>query len=272
MPPYDFGAVAVVDGRTIKITPLRTANVPPPMSMFEVEAARTAIDVAFSGDNSSMAVLHHGGVDLYSWQTKNGRSILPRLVAKYSFDDAGNVERPLQISFAPSGHLFVLYFRTGLKACKIVPVDGAESVTIKDSVTFIEEVSFVQANSTAATSEHQNGLCVQTQAGRLLCLRGHGEPAEALPAGFPSHLPWVEVSEIQGETIAFGMSRSGHLYANSRLLVKNCTSFLVTGDHLVFTTSNHLLKFAHLTGIEGMPPFAPTAHLFSQVPLESFKY
>lgn len=47
------------------------------------------------------------------------------------------------------------------------------------------------------------------------------------------------------------MSRNGVLFANQRLLAKNCTSFLLTPAHIVFTTSQHLLKFVHITNVEG---------------------
>ena len=41
------------------------------------------------------------------------------------------------------------------------------------------------------------------------------------------------------------------MYANKRVLAKNCTSFLVTPSHLLFTTSQHLLKFVHLNRVDG---------------------
>lgn len=49
------------------------------------------------------------------------------------------------------------------------------------------------------------------------------------------------------------------LYANGRLLAKNCTSFKVTPAHLVFTTTQHLLKFVHLASVHDLevPPDEP---------------
>lgn len=46
------------------------------------------------------------------------------------------------------------------------------------------------------------------------------------------------------------MSRTGSLYANKRLLAKNSTSFMLTPAHVVFTTTQHLLKFVHITSVE----------------------
>ena len=83
-------------------------------------------------------------------------------------------------------------------------------------------------------------------------LHSHAYANHSLAAcGFPSHLPWFEVVPHEDGHIAFGMSKNGHLYADSRLLVKNCTSFVVCPAHLIFTTTTHLLKFVHITNAHG---------------------
>ena len=48
------------------------------------------------------------------------------------------------------------------------------------------------------------------------------------------------------EDVIFSLSESGTLFANERRLVRNCTSLLITPVLLIFTTSQHLLKFVHL--------------------------
>ncbi|KAI9715988.1 MAG: hypothetical protein M1812_005622 [Candelaria pacifica] len=76
----------------------------------------------------------------------------------------------------------------------------------------------------------------------------------------------MEVIHYNDEPIAFGLSRSGHLYANKRLLVKNCTSFLVTAAHLIITTTQHLLKLIHITSVEDDLQLTELPEL--QVPLD----
>lgn len=51
--------------------------------------------------------------------------------------------------------------------------------------------------------------------------------------------------------VVFGLADNGFLFANERLLARNCTSLLVTSAHLIFTTGQHLLKFVHMTRIDG---------------------
>ena len=58
-PPHDIGLVAVIDGKILKVTPLRTKNIPPPMSFDEIELPEIALDVAINEHGSEIAVLHH---------------------------------------------------------------------------------------------------------------------------------------------------------------------------------------------------------------------
>jgi hypothetical protein len=88
----------------------------------------------------------------------------------------------------------------------------------------------------------------------LRLFRGHQSSPVWLQSGaamplssqFKSHLPWFEVVNFGESQVAFGLSRNGHLYANTRQLVKNCTSFVLTPRHLIFTTNNHFVKYVHL--------------------------
>lgn len=244
--PNDYGAVAVIDGKIVKVTPFRTANVPPPMAMFDIDAPGTVIDVAFSQDNSIMAVLHQAGIDMYAWQTRNERSLPPRRVAQCSFLSEGLLGSAFQISFASDSEPSVLYFNEGLKICRLSHVAGSEKLVAHETISPEDEVTLTQMNvhTDVSIGGNSTALLAQARSGTLLRLTdGAFEP---LSNGFPVQLPWVETAEIDGDIVAFGLSRSGHLYASSRLLVKNCTSFLVTPKHLIFTTSSHFLKFVHL--------------------------
>ena len=241
-PPHDFGAVGVIDGQTLKITPFRTANVPPPMAMFELEVESSIIDVVFAPDNSRFWVLHHTGIDAYSLGTKDGRCLAPKLVTRHLLN-ATNGGIPLQLSTADDG-------------VRILAV-GGESVVIS-SVALDQEsdktsVHMVEADAVSSIGQYtiNDGLhaFAQEHSGRLVQVSR--DATEPLPVSFPTSLPWSEITEHNGELLAFGLSKGGHLYVNSRQLVKNCTSFLVTPSHLIFTTSNHLLKFAHLDRPEG---------------------
>ncbi|KAK0313780.1 putative elongator complex protein 1 [Friedmanniomyces endolithicus] len=67
VPPNDHGLVAVIDGKRLKITPLRTANMPPPMAFDEIELPETANDVAFNRIGTGITIVH-SNKDVTRWE------------------------------------------------------------------------------------------------------------------------------------------------------------------------------------------------------------
>lgn len=244
-PPNDFGAVAVIDGQTLKMTPFRTANVPPPMSMFDLELPSSIVDVAFNGLNTLMAVLHRHGVDVYQWQTKGERSVRSTLLTSIKFPDSSKTAS--QVCFTSDESICVLT----LEAWGTLDFYNTQSGEVISTV----EISSTDTPTPVSSISSPSGLSdnhahAQSRSGNIYTI----SVAEALnPIGraLSPPLPWCEYTSIDDETVAVGMSRNGHLYANSRLLAKNCTSFLMTPDHIVFTTANHFVKFIHLLSPDG---------------------
>ena len=65
-PPNDIGIVAVIDGKKLKVTPLRIANIPPPMAFDEIDLPDNALDVAVSESGTEIAVLHSDFVSIWN--------------------------------------------------------------------------------------------------------------------------------------------------------------------------------------------------------------
>ncbi|KAM7208473.1 IKI3 family domain containing protein [Naviculisporaceae sp. PSN 640] len=244
-PPHDHGAVAVIDGQTIKFTPFRTANVPPPYAFSELDLSSPAIDVAFSQDGSSMAVLHQVGVSFFALEAKGPRLLPPRLIetALFGLEEFQLYEESLlQIAFSGPTEVQVLQMAGGLG---LITYDFAAQENKQWTRTLNSE-------TIAAISSFEegsvDGVVAQDRFGKLT--RIFGEGSISLDAKFPTFLPWSSFVTHNEQLLAFGLSRNGHLYANSRQLVKNCTSFAVTNSHLIFTTSNHLVKFVHLASVD----------------------
>ncbi len=244
-PPRDFGAVAVVDGTAIKVTPFKMANIPPPMAMYEVTAGSSVVDIAFSQDNSFMVVLHHGGLNAYSWQAKETRSLPPALLSKLEFDtpESTRYETPaMQLCLSGQNTVHVLHRGEDLAVTTYDLDLSGGKISLMASHGVKPGSSLVASNTgtTAYTQDHH---------GQLFPI-GEVDSGGA-HAKFPTQVPWAEVITHDNKSLAFGLSRSGHLYADARLLLRNCTTFLVTPEHLILTTSNHLLKFIHLDDVDG---------------------
>ncbi|KAL9046762.1 MAG: hypothetical protein Q9214_000486 [Letrouitia sp. 1 TL-2023] len=159
-PPGDYGVVAVIDGKILKITPLRIANVPPPMALHEISLKENAKDIAIS--------------------TYGGKEPQPSQVA----------------------------------------------------------LKFEVLHSTGPPSTYGTDITAQ-------------------------NLPYeiYESSTVPIESSVFRLTENGALFAKERLLSRNCTSFVETPYHLIFTTAQNLLKFVHMTAVENMevPLDAPEA-------------
>jgi elongator complex protein 1 len=250
-PPNDYGAVAVIDGKDLKLTPLGSANIPPPMALYEVTVPHNISDVAFSSDTSSIVILHLSGIAIYSWEIKSTSSSPPALFGRITFKNTLGNATPQQICFHEEGDILTLHqsetSEPSLRKYGFSKETGRVEEKTAEAVNFSTPLmisSFGQDGMTYPFSQGASGVLQPLSFGQPLV-------AASFAASFPMFLPWVEIITFLDEKIAFGMSKNGHLYANSRLLVKNCTSFLVTPLHLIFTTTTHLLKFVHIAKIEG---------------------
>ncbi|KAJ4405808.1 putative elongator complex protein 1 [Neurospora sp. IMI 360204] len=235
-----MGDVAVVDGRTIKFTPFQTANVPPPMALYDIEVDYPVTDIAFSKDASQMAVLHQKGMHLFALEKQgpSGRRAAPKLLKTIPLD---NFENKCQLQIAVSAPFQVQVLSLDDFQLQITGWDFNEELMLGEVGVGLQAVTLTSADETSV----EDGTVVQDRQGNIT--RVSVETGETVLGKFPTLLPWATYTTYEDQFIAFGLSRNGHLYANSRQLVKNCTSFVVTDKHLIYTTSNHFVKFIHLT-------------------------
>ncbi|KAG0652209.1 iki3 [Hyphodiscus hymeniophilus] len=255
-PPQDHGVVAVIDGKTIKVTPLQTANVPPPMALHEFVVNTNVIDVAINWNATLIAVLHQLGISMFEWQGVAASGSGPVLTARFTFEkDQTSAQTCQQISFSENNEVLVLQQSEKGSVVRRYGFDD-------DTGRMEEKLSPDSPSLTISTlSSFSNGIAskafVQDVSGDLHNLVFGGQ--SFAHCKFPTQLPWVEMVPHGDDYVAFGMSSNGQLYANSRVLIKNCTSFLVTPSHLIFTTTSHLLKFVHITTVQDLevPPDDP---------------
>lgn len=244
--------MAVIDGNKLKLTPFRSANIPPPMALYEVTVQQSISDVAFSPDTSSIAVLHQGGIAIYRWKINSMSSSAPVVTGRIAFENALEDVAPQQICFNGEGDILTLLQSEPSNPC--LQAYGFSEETGRVEVKDCEGTNF--SFSLLISPFSQDGvtyLFAQEESGDLLSLTLQSSGRPLVSMSLPMFLPWVEIITTGDGKIAFGMSKNGHLYANSRLLVKNCTSFLLTPLHLIFTTTTNVLKFVHITKVEGQP-------------------
>ncbi|KAL8808594.1 MAG: hypothetical protein Q9200_004213 [Gallowayella weberi] len=177
LPPFDYGVVAVIDGKILRVTPFRQANVPPPMALYEIKMAANTNDVRVTLRNSEFEVSNH-------------------------------------------------------------PLFQIQALHLGRTSTYVLD-------------------CSKTEPPTEVQKEGHLEPNQLDPSVW--RLSFETISPLE-EPKKFMLEENGVLLFHGRLLVRGVTSYLVTLSHLIFTTSQHMLKFVHLaTDLEELeiPPDTP---------------
>ncbi|CAZ85562.1 unnamed protein product [Tuber melanosporum] len=236
--PDDHGVLAVVDGTTLKLTPLRVANIPPPMALTEVELKSTPVDVAISPTGRLIAVLRDKALDLIRWDFARNKLVSgPILTSDIMEFDTGQCFR--QISFADDETLGVVCDMKVGSALQVISIPNNRQAISKCTHEF-------QNGATAArlggVPDHKH-LFYQDSERKVYFYDTENKSAKFVTQ-LPAICPWLEVAFYQ--KMVFGLSGDGRLYVNSKSIASNCTSFAITPAHLVFTTTRHFVKFVHL--------------------------
>ncbi|CAD6571565.1 MAG: hypothetical protein ASARMPREDX12_004578 [Alectoria sarmentosa] len=253
-PPNDYGVVAVVDGKRLKLTPMRLANVPPPMALHEIEINSSIIDVAITirsnpRPRAVIGVLHHQGYCQFEWSLKSMVQNPPvcRLYLQTSF--SGNAS--LLFSKCIDSSSFTITGEDGDHLGQISLYETDIEGMIKNSWNPKSKTYVVLDHNGKPNSEESDarvrGFNVVGMAGIELALSPLSlQTVDATVCGFEIEHA-VNGLANGAETpatkdVVFSLAENGSLFANERRLARNCTSFLVTPAHLIFTTSQHLLK------------------------------
>ena len=252
------------------MTPFRVANVPPPMALQKIERRSNIVDAAIFGEGADtfIAVLEGSSLSIYGWDVRKGPTSAPCLLATiglgpFLFQDFTrqvimlNKFEVLVLASARSGSI-IHAFRLDSSSLKHVRSTQSPAVTsIVTPATALSATPYLhftasgEVSADAALFDSENhsmgnmktALTVfpkQTSEIKLMDIRSQS-------CNDQFHMP----AETNNETIAFGLTPSGSLFANKRRLANNCTSFLVTPAHLIYTTTLHFLKLVHMTTVEG---------------------
>ncbi|KAL1895010.1 putative elongator complex protein 1 [Ceratocystis pirilliformis] len=241
-PPKDLGAVAVIDGTSLLVTPFASANVPPPMALLTLSAKSPISHVAFSSNNSVLAVINSSAIEFYAIKTKNGKFSAALSIVKIEL--SAQLWQTI-IDISPVGPRHFVLTEVGEEnspSLNLITVDPSSK-----SLGIIKGMELEDIPPVALGIPSNNGFLRVEGSGNIF--RVDTELGCIVPsmAVLPNNLPNWAVVTVNGSEIGVGLSRNGVLYAGKRALAKNCTSFLTTPNHIVFTTSAHLVKFVHLT-------------------------
>lgn len=272
IPPNDHGIVAVIDGQTLKLTPFKQAGVPPPMAFCEVNFDYSITDCAVSRDGQWLAALTTHTLEFCEWAVRTAQGTKGSQTATRFLPKVQSYSLPLLAvntsTAADDKHLrYTQVVLKGNEAYILAPPQGPTNTAVmrkaawKDSVSSASfDESFPGTGGNVFVSKVIGNLLVDTAheavfvthstsslTGSLDCSSMPDRMRLMLPGAQPnstlfrlpdnSDLPYAKVS----------LSPQGSLHADKILLARDCTSYILTDAHLIFTTAQHLLKFVHLT-------------------------
>ena len=262
---------------------MSVANFPPPMALHTLETDENITDVAISDskhfaekDKVLLAILQQKHLSLYEWNMKSTAGAKPLLKRHILLEDSpGSLEnRCLQITSPADGNINVLRStRTGTRLHGF-DIDGSpchdtdlniyghvdSMVTQVVGGTKSPACLIVDSRSRAGSMTGKDETLRSDQP--LLC-RDVATPVVDSVMYYDASsgdLANGDTSALNTPQIFFYLTENGSLFADNRCLAKNCTSFLVTPAHLIFTISQHLLKFVHMGSEAGrleVPPDSP---------------
>ncbi|KAA6410390.1 MAG: elongator complex 1 [Lasallia pustulata] len=286
--PNDYGVVAVIDGKIVKLTAFRIANVPPPMASHDLVLASNVVDIAVTGNGSTscgtrIAVLHSGEICLYEWKLQARLPSKPSLISFVELPSSDIFQSMnQQIVFMDNYRLLV--WLTGREGSSLSTFVTHANTVRYDASLFQRGVRSLIAPAAAVREIGASSAFIfldnnEVRGASSLFSKIEGQhPLGSTKVRLPTFTPRTEVVEYCGKSspradsygngltdidyghlIAFGLTDDGFLYANEKQLARNCTSFLVTPAHLIFTTTQHLVKFVHMATVDELeiPPDTP---------------
>ena len=273
IPPHDYGLISVIDGTSLKITPLRISNVPPPMALAEISVRSNIVDVTYAhgceNDSSTVTfgVLDQTELSIFVWNLKEDASgtLKRSAVCDLGLESPSLGEDPLrmarQIAFADYENLLMLSSGSQGSLLTTLKLRRDSLQLVRTATTaFVTELVSLSAGDSSSLHLWSKSLVTPFSDGMIdnngreldVALEDLGSPQTKIPPSSENvALARFEDDDSGGNVaykqIVFALQRNGILTADGVLLARGCTSFLITTSHLIFTTSQHLLKFVHLT-------------------------
>ncbi|EGW35680.1 uncharacterized protein SPAPADRAFT_147183 [Spathaspora passalidarum NRRL Y-27907] len=238
----DLGMTLVVDGSTVKITPLAIANVPPPISFRELEIEGNVTDVAISKSNTKYAAITSTSDLVFSElsieEMKSGKH--PQPMSHVSANTFMNqIEVAKQVAFINDTFVAIAIEAPGYSRIAIFEVDDIKNPTFNETVEPSAKLVLMKSRADYGAIVFQTVDCRVVQ----LDSTQNFQPITTFPQ--LCHSFDVVVLE-NGDFFTYGISRNGKLFANELEVCSGVTSLKVTDSHVLFTTVQAKLCLVHL--------------------------
>lgn len=248
--PFDYGLVAVIDGKTLKLTPLKHANVPPPMAYTEMIMDENILNCAISRTCQRVAVLTRSHLYLCTLEmnqvsAKSGAILRHTRNTTMQKRDIAMSPRPTQLVIKNDDAVFLLAPANSISNPRAFCYQHTWVATQNQSSDLMTRDINIPLNTTQIITDSvqesiwfctgKDILPLSTDSNFTTTLREIAVPTIATFAG-----------GFDEERVAISLSKDQELFIGDTPRVSQVTSYAVIDSHLVYTTSNHLLRFVNL--------------------------
>ncbi|CAH1762567.1 10141_t:CDS:10, partial [Entrophospora sp. SA101] len=240
----NMSPIAVIDGATIKLTPFKIMNVPPPMSAFSVGLTNNATFISFLSSNdgsNDFLVLQADqniSINFYEWSGALETPLKPpTLLGTISIPDINNGALLRQVTWVNKNVLLCLRYNqeTGNDdLIKIIVKFNNEEENKQFIVSSYKSYSLsYRVIRLYSNSNYENIFIESCDASvyQVVC-------------------NWICSTKIgaekRDEVVLIGLSGSNKLCVNNEIIEAYCTSIFIHNDFLIFTNSNHIVRFLPL--------------------------
>lgn len=231
----DKSTVAVIDSNRVLITPLAISNIPPPMAALTLEVDHPIYAIALD---------YKKATDMYIFSCNDTVTMLSLKLDIESRECSRNIFKFRDIqkyqNFTLVGDKKFLATRALEGKCEIVIVNLTDEVSVKTIANLDHQVVAVASNGFTLV---MNDGSVSMFDGSVDQLR----PLFRIDLNLKLNFNQLLSIEFQGKTALLSLLQDMTLlYDDKVLLSTSCTSFRVTENYLIYTTTENHLHFLRL--------------------------
>lgn len=238
------------------------------MSHSEIAVSENILDCSVSFSGNRIVILTASCIELYEWNFQSKPAVAPTKLASWPFEQqakTGSNTRFRQIVLQRESRIRALaHTADGESKILHLAVNDSkaalEELGVDKAAFDSEQVSLAENILTDTSHEYfwwlnATGLVRSGRGDMSLSSTVHVSCAVVLVEGSgkkdTNEYALRDGDDPTRSVHIFSLSRKGELFANEKLLTRGCTSFVTTDAHLIFTTSQHLLKVVHIEPSEG---------------------
>lgn len=268
-----YGTIAVVDGGSLMVTPMRQCMIPPPMCAVSVSCGKpvTSVDFTTVDTNEVIGALLADGTlavavcrDQDDWESMIGDD-------EYLDDDIPSshiILKPIITNHCRTGEVEVQYRHFAWLGCTRFVLVGQSSrgndsiseysIAISSGEVTMEHAIQVSSHVAKIASNHEGNVLIEFDDGSCKYYSSKGDLSHA--PGFEGRCDSIYAYH-QG---TIGMQKNGKLFVNGALVASDVTSFGVHakssgGPHLLYTSRSNFIRTLPLESImsDGVPTMKP---------------